>query len=86
MVDVAAEEAAILEEYRTQCLIGQHPLEDIFSISTESGAEAVVRRCILCGAVVVDREVDDRPMGRFVTMLFPKSNRLLRALLAASVT
>jgi hypothetical protein len=47
---------------------------------THLDTESVVRWCPECGAVVIDREVDDRLMGSVVDMKFPEitKNRLKR--------
>lgn len=48
-------------------------LEKLITIPAELGydVDAVVRWCKYCGAVVVDKEVDNRVMGRYVDMKFP---------------
>lgn len=60
---------------------GQHDLTEIFRIETEGDVEAVVVHCDVCGAVAVNRETDNRLMGQYVKMRFPRATTVLRALL-----
>ncbi len=51
-----------------------HPLIvlDKFDIDVCSEVVAAVRWCPECGGVVIDKEVDGRRMGVFMSMRFPK--------------
>ena len=48
------------------------PLEEIWWVDMGWNCEASVKWCPECGAVVIDKTTDNRVMGRYVNMLFPK--------------
>jgi valyl-tRNA synthetase len=56
------------------CRDGKHDLIVITSNYADGyGAEEVVRWCRNCGAVVVDRDIDNRTrIGYFMNMKFPR--------------
>lgn len=55
------------------CLKGEHTLESIMELSHWDGSAQVLRWCSVCGAVVVDQQIDKRIYpGRYVPMKFPK--------------
>lgn len=55
------------------CSKGQHKLIPIYSHSVDYGAERVVRWCEICGAVVVDTDVDGRTNpGNYRKLQAPK--------------
>lgn len=53
--------------------IGKLETLDKFTINWD--AEAVVRWCPRCGAVVIDKEYDGRIMGKYSEMQFPEITR-----------
>ncbi len=56
-----------------KCIKGEHTLESIESLSHWDGSEQVVRWCSVCGAVVVDMQIDNRiTPGHYMPMKFPK--------------
>ena len=50
-------------------------LQTLIRIDTDPDLEAVVRWCPECGAVVVDKEHDNRMFGNYVGMKFSKLTR-----------
>jgi len=50
-------------------------LYSLFRVSTDPDLDAVVRWCPKCGAVVVDREHDNKIFGSYVKMKFPELTR-----------
>ena len=54
------------------CDLKNHNLEVIYVADAGWNEEHVVRWCIDCGAVVVDRESDNRRFGAVVSMRFPR--------------
>lgn len=66
-------DAEFVKEFEEKCKKGEHPLIEIYSFY-DGIAEHVVRWCPVCGAIVVDADVDGRTFpGRFVPMRLPKS-------------
>jgi len=62
------------------CDLRNHPLIEIFRSGHDDGydAQAVIRWCPDCGAIVVDGECDGRTYaGHFSKMKFPKVAQLL---------
>lgn len=55
-----------------ECLKGQHSLDTILSVPEWDGTARVVRWCVICGAVVVDVDIDGRVSpGHGTRMRFP---------------
>lgn len=56
----------------TKCSEGQHPLREIARTS-DGFTDKVIRWCPVCGAIVIDMEVDGRVYpGRYQKMQLPK--------------
>jgi hypothetical protein len=54
------------------CDLRNHNLRTIYVADNGWNEEHVVRWCEDCGAVVVDRESDNRRFGKIMKMKFPK--------------
>lgn len=57
------------------CNMGHHDLIEILRVRKQETDE-VAKWCRICGAVVVDYEVDGRLMGCSVKMMGPQGNQL----------
>lgn len=56
------------------CLQGNHKLESITELSHWDGSTNVVRWCSVCGAIVIDTDVDGRVYpGQVRPMRFPQT-------------
>ncbi len=59
-----------VQERLLQCSRGQHDLEEVFGTGENGGGERkVVRWCRVCGAVVVDMDVDGRVIKGNITKM-----------------
>ena len=55
------------------CLKGEHTLTSIMELSHWDGSAQVLRWCSVCGAVVVDQQIDTRIFpGQYIPMKFSK--------------
>lgn len=61
-----------------KCMKGEHFLPELYRFDTGLNCEAVVRYCEVCGAIVIDRESDNRNFGRYMKMKGNKTERALR--------
>jgi len=55
------------------CIKGDHKLEEITILTHWDGSSQVVRWCSVCGAIVIDTDIDSRIFpGQGMEMKFPK--------------
>jgi hypothetical protein len=50
-------------------------LKELFNTDMGWNTEASVKWCPICGAIVVDKESDNRRFGQYVKMKFPEITR-----------
>lgn len=54
------------------CIQGQHTLKSITELSHWDGSAQVVRWCSVCGAIVIDTQIDKRIFpGQIMPMEYP---------------
>ena len=47
-----------LKIFQSQCKIGNHAFEEVFSVSTPALPTPTIRWCSTCGCIVIDYDVD----------------------------
>ena len=63
-----------IQEFKDNCNVGKHDLIEIAELPHSwDGSSQLVKWCQICGAVVVDLEIDGRVTpGHYMKMKFPK--------------